>query len=165
MDAPASDHARPYFFNEDDNRLATDHGQPSIVTASRKARETPLLFHPGNEWEYGSNIDGVGQVIEAIAGKRLGEVMAVRPLGGQRRLGRAREPLLLNRPPHRHRRLLGNADPAVPRRPLRHGLPGPRDRGLPGTLGLVSWAYGPRRRQSPGAVVVSCKGRHPGALV
>lgn len=27
------------------------------MTASRKARETPLLFDPGTDWEYGSNID------------------------------------------------------------------------------------------------------------
>jgi methyl acetate hydrolase len=35
---------------------------------------TPLLFDPGDKWEYGSNIDWCGQVIEGIAGKRLGEV-------------------------------------------------------------------------------------------
>jgi len=45
---------------------------------------TPLLFDPGEEWEYGSNIDWAGQVVEAITGKRLGEVMQERifaPLG------------------------------------------------------------------------------------
>jgi methyl acetate hydrolase len=63
------------FFNENYNRLATDHGQPSVITASRASIETPLLFDPGEQWEYGSNIDWVGQVIEGITGKRLGEVM------------------------------------------------------------------------------------------
>ena len=45
---------------------------------------TPLLFDPGDKWEYGSNIDWCGQVVESIRGKRLGEVMAERifaPLG------------------------------------------------------------------------------------
>jgi CubicO group peptidase (beta-lactamase class C family) len=45
---------------------------------------TPLLFDPGERWEYGSNIDWCGQVIEAVAGKRLGEVFQSRifePLG------------------------------------------------------------------------------------
>ncbi|GAB2938450.1 serine hydrolase domain-containing protein [Rhodococcus aerolatus] len=72
------------FFNEQYNRMATEHGQPSIVTATRQALRTPLLFDPGTQWEYGSNIDWAGQVVEAITGKRLGEVMQERvfaPLG------------------------------------------------------------------------------------
>ena len=72
------------FFNEQYNRLAEEHGQPSIVTSSRASLMTPLLFDPGDEWEYGSNIDWAGQVVEGIAGKRLGEVMHERilePLG------------------------------------------------------------------------------------
>ena len=63
------------FFNEQYNRLAEDHGQPSVVTASRASIETPLLFDPGERWEYGSNIDWAGQVVEGIRGKRLGEVL------------------------------------------------------------------------------------------
>jgi len=63
------------FFNEDYKRLAEEHGQPSVTTCSRAAIETPLLFDPGERWEYGSNIDWVGQVVEAIRGKRLGQVM------------------------------------------------------------------------------------------
>ena len=66
------------FFNENYNRLAKEHGQPSVLTASKAALNTPLLFDPGDEWEYGSNIDWVGQVVEGITGRRLGEVMAER---------------------------------------------------------------------------------------
>ena len=72
------------FFNETYNKLATEHGQPSVITSSKKAINTPLLFDPGDHWEYGSNIDWAGQVVEGIAGKRLGEVFAERifkPLG------------------------------------------------------------------------------------
>lgn len=72
------------FFNETYKRMAEDHGQPSVVTGSHAAINTPLLFDPGEKWEYGSNIDWVGQVVEGIRGKRLGEVMAERifaPLG------------------------------------------------------------------------------------
>lgn len=72
------------FFNENYRRLSADHGQPSVVTASRAAIETPLLFDPGEKWEYGSNIDWVGQVVEGIRGKRLGAVLRERvfdPLG------------------------------------------------------------------------------------
>ena len=72
------------FFNAHYNRMAQEHGQPSVITASKAALMTPLLFDPGERWEYGSNIDWAGQVVEAIAGKRLGEVMQERifaPLG------------------------------------------------------------------------------------
>jgi methyl acetate hydrolase len=66
------------FFNEVYKRMAEDHGQPSVVTGTRAAIETPLLFDPGEKWEYGTNIDWVGQVVEGIRGKRLGEVMKER---------------------------------------------------------------------------------------
>ena len=72
------------FFNEKYNRLAEEKGQPSVITASKKALMTPLLFDPGEKWEYGSNLDWTGQVIEEITGKRLGEVFRTRifePLG------------------------------------------------------------------------------------
>lgn len=72
------------FFNAQYNRLAEDHGQPSVITASRGSIETPLLFDPGDKWEYGTNIDWAGQVVEGVRGKRLGDVMKDRvfdPLG------------------------------------------------------------------------------------
>lgn len=72
------------FFNENYKRMAEEHGQPSVVTCSRAALETPLLFDPGAKWEYGTNIDWAGQVVEGIRGKRLGEVLRERvfdPLG------------------------------------------------------------------------------------
>ncbi|MGV9711583.1 serine hydrolase domain-containing protein [Gordonia sp. NPDC003424] len=72
------------FFDEKYNRLAEERGQPSVITATKAALTTPLLFDPGEKWEYGSNIDWVGQVVENIAGTRLGDVFAQRifaPLG------------------------------------------------------------------------------------
>ena len=72
------------FFNRTYNRLAQEKGQPSVITASKAALMTPLLFDPGDKWEYGTNIDWCGQVVEGITGKRLGEVFRTRifePLG------------------------------------------------------------------------------------
>ena len=72
------------FFNESYNRMAESHGQPSVVSASKASLATPLLFDPGERWEYGSSIDWAGQVVEGVAGRRLGEVMQERifaPLG------------------------------------------------------------------------------------
>jgi methyl acetate hydrolase len=72
------------FFNASYFRLAQERSQPSVITCSKASLMTPLLFDPGDKWEYGSNIDWCGQVVESIRGKRLGEVMKERifaPLG------------------------------------------------------------------------------------
>lgn len=72
------------FFSETYNRLAEDHGQPSVITATKAALETPLLFDPGTQWMYGTNLDWMGQIVERITGSRLGDVFAERifaPLG------------------------------------------------------------------------------------
>src|SRR5258708_5938753 len=66
------------FFNANYFRLAQEHGQPSVITCSKASLMTPLLRDPGEKWEYGSNIDWCGQVVESIRGKRLGEVMKER---------------------------------------------------------------------------------------
>lgn len=74
------------FINHTYNRLAQEKGQPSVITASKASLMTPLLFDPGERWEYGTNMDWCGQIVEAIAGKRLGEVFKTRifePLGIQ----------------------------------------------------------------------------------
>jgi methyl acetate hydrolase len=72
------------FFNENYNRLVQEGRQPSIISGSLAALMTPLLFEPGEQWEYGSSMDWAGLVVEAITGKRLGDVMQQRifePLG------------------------------------------------------------------------------------
>lgn len=74
------------FFDEVYSRLADEQGQPSVITATKAALTTPLLFDPGERWQYGINLDWVGQVVERLRGKRLGEVFEERifqPLGIQ----------------------------------------------------------------------------------
>src|SRR5215213_2131903 len=66
------------FFNETYNRLAQEKGQPSVITASKAALMTPLVFDPGDKWEYGSNIDWCGLVVEGITSQRLGQVFRTR---------------------------------------------------------------------------------------
>ncbi len=66
------------FFNETYARMAKDHGQLSPITGSKESLQTPLLFDPGEEWEYGTNIDWAGQVVEGVANMRLGEFMQKR---------------------------------------------------------------------------------------
>lgn len=66
------------FFSDAYKRLVEEHGHATIMTSSHAAIEAPLLFDPGERWEYGYNIDWVGQVVEGIRGQRLGEVMRER---------------------------------------------------------------------------------------
>lgn len=63
------------FFNEHYRRLTHEHGVPSVITATKAAFTTPLLFDPGTRWEYGANIDWAGFVLEAITGQRLGDYL------------------------------------------------------------------------------------------
>jgi methyl acetate hydrolase len=66
------------FMNQTYNRLAQEKGQPSVITASKACLMTPLLFDPGERWEYGTNLDWCGQIVEAIRGQRLGAVFQSR---------------------------------------------------------------------------------------
>ena len=70
--------------DEHDDRPATDHGQPGVVTSSRASLRTPLLSDPGEQREYGSDTDWAGLVVEGVAGRRPGDVVTERvlaPLG------------------------------------------------------------------------------------
>jgi len=45
---------------------------------------TPLMFEPGTRWQYGTSVDWVGRVVEALSGMNLEEyfqVKILRPLG------------------------------------------------------------------------------------
>ena len=44
---------------------------PGITTCTNAALTTPLLFDPGDRWEYGINIDWVGKMVEAVSGQKL----------------------------------------------------------------------------------------------
>lgn len=63
------------FFNEKYLKLTADQGYPGIISATKASIQTPLLFDPGTQWEYGTNLDWAGLVTEAVGQKRLGELM------------------------------------------------------------------------------------------
>ncbi|MCP1911240.1 CubicO group peptidase (beta-lactamase class C family) [Bradyrhizobium elkanii] len=46
-------------------------GTPGIITCLNAALKTPIMTDPGTRWEYGTNIDFVGKVVEAASGKKL----------------------------------------------------------------------------------------------
>ena len=71
------------YWNPICKRLA-ERGQPSHRGGTKRALMTPLLFDPGERWEYGLGLDWCGIVIEAIVGERLDAVFEARifePLG------------------------------------------------------------------------------------
>ena len=50
-------------------------GTPGIITCENAALTTPLLFDPGDRWDYGINIDWTGKMVEAVSGQSLGEYL------------------------------------------------------------------------------------------
>jgi CubicO group peptidase (beta-lactamase class C family) len=50
-------------------------GIPGIISCQNAALRTPLLFDPGERWDYGINIDWAGKMVEAVSGKRLGDYL------------------------------------------------------------------------------------------
>lgn len=61
---------------------ATD--TPGVITCRNAALTTPLLFDPGEKWEYGISIDWAGKAVEAVSGQSLSDYMQanlLQPLG------------------------------------------------------------------------------------
>ena len=59
-------------------------GTPGITTCTNASLTTPLLFDPGERWEYGISIDWAGKMVEAASGERLDRYLEqniFRPLG------------------------------------------------------------------------------------
>ena len=56
-------------------------GTPGIITCEEAALTTPLLFDPGEKWDYGINIDWAGKMVEAVSGQKLGEYLSENLLG------------------------------------------------------------------------------------
>ena len=49
---------------------------PGVISCQNVALTTPLLFDPGDKWDYGINIDWAGKMVEAVSGKKLGAYLA-----------------------------------------------------------------------------------------
>ncbi len=60
------------FWNADVVRYQKVKDLPPIISCQNATLRLPLLFDPGERWEYGINIDWVGKIVEAVSGKKLG---------------------------------------------------------------------------------------------
>lgn len=62
-------------WNEPLVRYQEATGTPGIISCENAALTTPLLFDPGERWDYGINVDWAGKMVETISGQRLGEYL------------------------------------------------------------------------------------------
>jgi methyl acetate hydrolase len=72
------------YFSATLKRLSVEHGQPDPRLGTKRGLMVPLLFDPGEQWEYGIGIDWCGWVVESILAERLDDVLKTRvfdPLG------------------------------------------------------------------------------------
>lgn len=71
-------------WNTDIQKVQQAWGIPSVTECRNKALTLPLLFDPGERWEYGINIDWAGKMVEQVTGMKLGDYMQknlFQPLG------------------------------------------------------------------------------------
>lgn len=59
------------FWNADMPRYMAATGAPTILSGLKVALNYPLLFEPGERWDYGIGIDWLGQMVEKIDGRRI----------------------------------------------------------------------------------------------
>lgn len=71
-------------WNEDISKYQQAMNLPATGSGQNLALDTPLLFDPGEQWQYGIGIDWAGKLVESISGLSLGEYFSehlFRPLG------------------------------------------------------------------------------------
>jgi CubicO group peptidase (beta-lactamase class C family) len=59
------------FWNPDIPRYMQATGHPSILSGLKASLFYPLAFDPGARWDYGIGIDWLGQVVEAVDGRKI----------------------------------------------------------------------------------------------
>jgi methyl acetate hydrolase len=59
-------------WNADLARYMKATGHPATDTGLKRSLDLPLMFDPGDRWEYGINIDWAGQAVERVSGQTLG---------------------------------------------------------------------------------------------
>jgi CubicO group peptidase (beta-lactamase class C family) len=58
-------------WNADMDRYERDSGLPGIIECKNACLLAPLVFEPGDRWEYGINIDWAGKAVERVSGQTL----------------------------------------------------------------------------------------------
>ncbi len=63
-------------WNPDAGELHAKLGLPPFFLGQKRSLQQPLMFDPGDRWEYGIGIDWVGQMVEAVSGLSLEDYFA-----------------------------------------------------------------------------------------
>jgi CubicO group peptidase (beta-lactamase class C family) len=63
-------------WNADMGRYMEKRGIPGIISCQNAALDLPLVFDPGDKWDYGISIDWVGKAVERVSGRKLGDYFA-----------------------------------------------------------------------------------------
>jgi CubicO group peptidase (beta-lactamase class C family) len=63
-------------WNAEMGRCMETKGIPGIISCQNAALSLPLVFDPGEKWDYGINIDWVGKAVERVSGQLLGDYFA-----------------------------------------------------------------------------------------
>jgi len=63
-------------WNPDMGRYMEKTGVPGIISCQNAALMLPLVFDPGQRWDYGINIDWAGKAVERSSGRSLGDFFA-----------------------------------------------------------------------------------------
>lgn len=68
-------------FNKDVGRYMEQQQLPSIATCRYGSLKAPLVFDPGERWEYGIGIDWAGRLVEIVSGQTLEDYLQQHLLG------------------------------------------------------------------------------------
>jgi len=63
-------------WNAELSRCVAALGMPQMASGKRAAMRMPLMFDPGERWEYGINTDWVGRLVEEASGQTLDAYLA-----------------------------------------------------------------------------------------
>jgi methyl acetate hydrolase len=63
-------------WNADMGRYMEKNGVPAVGSCQNAALALPLVFEPGEKWDYGIGIDWVGKAVERASGQKLGDYFA-----------------------------------------------------------------------------------------
>ena len=64
-----------FFLNEKLKRYHEVTGEPHPLTGLKRSLSVPLVNDPGTAWEYGTNVDWLGLVVEKLSGQSLGSYL------------------------------------------------------------------------------------------
>ncbi|MFL9910939.1 serine hydrolase domain-containing protein [Paraburkholderia sp. RL17-337-BIB-A] len=64
-----------FFFNEKLMRYHELMGEPNPFTGLKRSLSVPLVNDPGTAWEYGTNTDWLGLIVEKLSGQSLGSYL------------------------------------------------------------------------------------------